>query len=104
MNPNTLCVGCMEDDSGDPLCPKCGRPFDLDPRNSLQLKPRTILRDQYLIGRALGHGGFGITYLAWDIGLETRLAVKEYMPAGVAGRTDRTKVMPLSDTAREEYE
>src|ERR1022692_5041745 len=30
--------------------------------------------------------------------------LKEYMPAGVAGRTDRTKVMPLSDTAREEYE
>ncbi len=34
--------------------PTCGRPFDLPPRSPLQLKPRTLLRDQYLIGRALG--------------------------------------------------
>jgi serine/threonine protein kinase len=87
MNPSTLCVGCMENDSGEAVCPKCGRPFDLAPQNALQLKPRTMLRDQYLIGRALGHGGFGITYLAWDLGLETRLAIKEYMPNGVAGRS-----------------
>ena len=63
-----------------------GSPFELLPKNSLQLKPRTVLRDQYLIWRALGHGGFGITYLAWDTNLEARLAVKEYMPNGVAGR------------------
>jgi serine/threonine protein kinase len=104
MKLETICVSCMEDDSGSPICPKCGAPFNLPVNNLLLLPPRTILREQYLIGRALGHGGFGITYLAWDIGLETRLAVKEYMPAGVAGRTDRTKAMPLSDTAREEYE
>ena len=54
----------MENDSGKAVCPKCGSPFDLSPKNALQLKPRTMLRDQYLIGRALGHGGFGITYLA----------------------------------------
>ena len=104
MKLETICVSCMEDDSGSPICPKCGAPFNLPVNNLLLLPPRTILREQYLIGRALGHGGFGITYLAWDIGLEARLAVKEYMPAGVAGRTDRTKAMPLSDTAKEEYE
>lgn len=105
MDPNKLCVGCMEDDSGEPVCPKCGAPFDLEPKNSLQLKPRTILREQYLIGRALGHGGFGITYLAWDIGLETKLAVKEYMPNGVAGRgSGETKVLAYSDATKQEFE
>ncbi|MGA3041725.1 MAG: protein kinase, partial [Bryobacteraceae bacterium] len=104
MNLATICVSCMEDDSGSPICPKCGAPFNPPVNNLLLLPPRTILRDQYLIGKALGHGGFGITYLAWDIGLDTRLAVKEYMPAGVAGRTDRIKAAPLSDTAKEEYE
>lgn len=99
-----ICVSCMEDDSGSPVCPKCGAPFQLPVNNLLCLPPRTILREQYLIGRALGHGGFGITYLAWDIGLQIRLAVKEYMPAGVATRMDRTKVAPLSGTATEEYE
>ena len=60
-----------------------------------------MLRDQYLIGRALGHGGFGITYLAWDIGLEARLAVKEYMPNGVAGRASGdTKVSAYSEQTK----
>jgi serine/threonine protein kinase len=104
MNLESICVSCMEDDSGSPVCPKCGSPFRPTVSNMLMLPPRTVLREQYLIGRALGHGGFGITYLAWDIGLETRLAVKEYMPNGVAGRTDQTKVVPFSDITRQEYE
>ena len=104
MKLETICVGCMEDDSGAPVCPKCGSPFQPTVNNMLMLPPRTVLREQYLIGRALGHGGFGITYLAWDIGLQTRLAVKEYMPNGVAGRTQQTKVVPFSDVTRQEYE
>src|ERR1039458_5881590 len=71
MKLETICVSCMEDDSGSPVCPKCGSPFNLPVNNLLLLPPRTTLHEQYLIGRALGHGGFGITSLAWDIGLET---------------------------------
>lgn len=105
MNTQTLCVGCMENDSGLPECPTCGRPFDLPPRSPLQLKPRTLLRDQYLIGRALGDGGFGITYLSWDLGLESRLAIKEYMPNGVAGRSGgESKVIPYTEQTKQEFE
>ncbi len=95
----------MENDSGEPVCPTCGRPFDLAPRSPLQLKPRSILHDQYLIGRALGDGGFGITYLSWDMGLESRLAIKEYMPNGVAGRSGgETKVVPYTEQTKQEFE
>ena len=87
MNLETMCISCMEDDSGAPICPKCGASAQIPHTNNLQLAPRTVLRQQYLIGRALGHGGFGITYLAYDIGLQSRLAIKEYMPSGVAGRS-----------------
>ena len=105
MDLNKICVGCMDNDTGDEVCPKCGAPFELSAKNTLQMKPRTILRDQYLIGRALGHGGFGITYLAWDIGLETKLAVKEYMPNGVAGRASgETKVLAYSEATKQEFE
>src|SRR5271155_6178506 len=105
MNLETICVSCMEDDSGSPVCPKCGSPFHSTVSNMLLLPPRTRLRDQYLIGRALGHGGFGITYLAWDIGLQARLAVKEYMPSGVAGRsTPSTLVHAFSERMKDEYE
>jgi serine/threonine protein kinase len=95
----------MENDSGLPECPTCGRAFDLPPRSPLQLKPRTLLHEQYLIGRALGDGGFGITYLAWDTGLESRLAIKEYMPNGVAGRSaGETKVVPYTEQTKQEFE
>jgi hypothetical protein len=57
------------------------------------------------VGRALGHGGFGVTYLAWDTGLATRLAVKEYLPHGVAGRAaNTTQVMAYSDSTKAEFE
>jgi serine/threonine protein kinase len=105
MNPDRLCMNCMEDDSGALVCPKCGKPFYLPALNSLQLPPRTTLHDQYLLGRALGHGGFGVTYLAWDIGLATRLAIKEFMPNGVAGRGGgMTEVVAYSEHTRAEFE
>src|ERR1700722_7000481 len=105
MNTQTLCVECMENDSGLPEGPTCGRPFDLPPRSPLQLKPRTLLHEQYLIGRALGDGGFGITYLSWDLGLESRLAIKEHMPKGVAGRSGgESKVVPHTEQTKQEFE
>jgi len=46
-----------------------------------------MIRDRYRIGRVLGQpGGFGVTYLAFDERLHTRVAIKEYMPRDVAGR------------------
>src|SRR5580698_534702 len=104
MNADTLCVNCMEDDSGSPTCPKCGAPFQLPHANLLLLAPRTLLHQQYVIGRPLGHGGFGVTYLAWDTGLQIRLAIKEYMPSGVAGRSTPHTVHPCSERMKDEYE
>jgi serine/threonine protein kinase len=40
----------------------------------------------------LGVGGFGIVYLAFDHALEREVAVKEYMPASMAGRTETLHV------------
>lgn len=105
MNVDKICVGCMQSDSGEPICPVCGRPFELEAQNPLQMRPRSMLHDQYLVGRALGHGGFGVTYLAWDVGLETRLAIKEYLPHGVAGRAaNTTQVMAYSENTKPEFE
>lgn len=48
---------------------------------------RTVLNDRFLVGRVLGRpGGFGITYLAWDMVLDTTAAIKEFLPLSSVSR------------------
>ena len=49
---------------------------------------------EYTIESMLGHGGFGITYLAHDRHLDTRVAIKEYFPADLAVREDIATLAP----------
>src|SRR5947207_5914100 len=55
------------------------------------LTPGTRL-DEFEIVRVLGTGGFGIVYLARDHVLLRDVAIKEYMPAALAGRGDQVAV------------
>ena len=50
----------------------------------------------YEIDGILGQGGFGITYLAHDINLNQRVAIKEYLPVDVAGRIENNEIQPVS--------
>jgi serine/threonine protein kinase/HAMP domain-containing protein len=49
---------------------------------------------EYRIDAVLGQGGFGITYLATDVHLNVKVAIKEYLPAGVAQRSSDKSVGP----------
>ncbi len=53
--------------------------------------------------QVLGVGGFGIVYLAFDHALEREVAVKEYMPAALAGRTETMHVSLRSQSDAETF-
>ena len=72
------CVSCMCD-IDSPVCPHCGYP-SRNPNAPHQLPVGTVLRGQYQVGKVLGQGGFGITYLGWDLNLDIPIAIKEYYP------------------------
>lgn len=69
------------------FCPHCGYIEDAAPESALHLPPGTVLQDKYLIGRAFGPGGFGIICLAYDLNLNIKRAIKEYLPQELAYRT-----------------
>jgi serine/threonine protein kinase len=84
---NILCMGCMNKRAEGDTCPFCGyRHLDNDVESSVYLAPGTILNDRYILGKVLGVGGFGITYIGFDPKLEVKLAVKEYFPRHISAR------------------
>ncbi len=87
MNAANLCLGCMEVNDSNVRCSHCGYQQGSGPESSHHLQPGTVLINKYLIGRVLGQGGFGITYLAWDTTLELKLAIKEFFPMGLVARS-----------------
>ena len=93
---NTLCMSCMHDKGHNALCPVCGYDERQYKGHPLYLKPRTILKNQYVIGMILGQGGFGITYIGQDLWLQKKVAIKEYLPAVLATRDVQTlTIIPL---------
>ena len=46
----------------------------------------TLDNGKYILGAVLGKGGFGITYLAYQPGLQARVAIKEYFPSDFVTR------------------
>lgn len=79
------CPGCMRMKEQSPLCEHCGCNDAID-NLPHQLPVGTMLHNQYQVGKALGQGGFGITYIGWDTALDNPVAIKEYYPGSVVNR------------------
>lgn len=61
--------------------------------------------ESYEISHVLGVGGFGVTYRAFDHTLQCDVAIKEYLPTGLAVRTpDGSTVTPKSENDAKNYQ
>lgn len=79
--PSTLCLNCMEGYIVGGRCNHCEKPNTDEGRPPHALPfGYSLKRGRYLLGRVLGNGGFGITYLAWDNAGRRRIAIKELCP------------------------
>ena len=99
MNAPNFCYHCMTPlPTGANACPHCGVDVDSVQNNANQLAVGSILAGTYLVGRTLGQGGCGITYIGYDINLDLRVAIKEYFPQGFVTRaqTGRGQITAVS--------
>ena len=101
----TRCYHCMGVTETCP-CPHCGYDPATGQASDYGLRPGAILNGKYVVGTILGQGGFGITYIGWDLALESKVAIKEYYPAGQVVRDNATGSVlhwlstPQSEAAR----
>lgn len=58
---------------------------------------------RYKILAVLGEGGFGITYRCHDTQLHRDVAIKEYLPSGLAIRQGDTQVLPRSTEVSKDF-
>ncbi len=97
-----FCPNCFERTTNG-VCPNCDYNIAALEYSHIELKPGTVLAGKYMIGRVLGIGGFGITYMGYDREKGKRYAIKEYMPKDVALRQSNNRVEPNSPTNKDIY-
>lgn len=97
------CMGCMEEfDESVTLCPHCGYEEGTSPLEVYHMAPGSILAGKYIIGKTLGYGGFGVTYIGYDAELERKVAVKEYLPGEFSTRVPGQTRVTVYDGERGE--
>ena len=104
MNKPDICMSCMQPLNGYDVCAHCGWQRTDQQSDPCHLPMGTVLANRYIIGKSLGAGGFGITYVAWDDTLKQKIAVKEYYPAGLASRIPgEAEVVVFSGSKKDQY-
>lgn len=97
------CPYCMAELTG-PYCIRCGKRAD-EVQNGFNLPVGTTLcRQRYVVGRVLGQGGFGVTYLGRDTWLNRAVAIKEYVPSCCSYRDKKSQwIVPFPEQAHQEF-
>lgn len=100
------CLGCMEEYQDEfHMCPLCGYEEGTPPQEPYHMLPGTILSGKYLVGKVLGFGGFGVTYIGYDRKLERKVAIKEYLPGEYSTRMPgTTEVLTHGEEKAEQFQ
>lgn len=74
------CIYCFAKKDTAGICPECGYDNGLCNPPGWWLSPGTVLKGRYVVGRHLNSTPTELTYLGWDLRLETKIEVVEYFP------------------------
>ena len=92
-----ICYNCFREKGDSSVCPHCRYDAAASKGRFPTALPAGIdIGKDFILGRVLGQGGFGITYIAWDRKNNLRVAIKEYFPDSMAARDGTRKVTPYT--------
>ncbi|MBQ6154096.1 MAG: protein kinase [Ruminococcus sp.] len=100
-----LCPNCFQPlDANTKFCPNCGFSGQSNQEKyPVAIPAGTILAGRYIVGKVLGQGGFGITYLALDYQTKEKVALKEYFPETMVTRTEALTVSSYAGDREENF-
>ena len=101
---SAVCYNCFQTKPSGGVCPFCGHDPAKEKSYPLALTQGSILNGRYIVGRVIGQGGFGITYIAQDYQTKERVAIKEYLPSEFAGRSGNNSIQAFSGDQEENFE
>ena len=88
------CYNCFVMRAGGGICPHCGYDPEWDKNKHPNALPHgSVLAGRYVVGRVLGQGGFGVTYIALERSTNQKKAIKEYLPTSMAHRMPGTALV-----------
>lgn len=86
-----LCLGCMQKNNGEPVCPFCG--FDKATEQNAPFLPlgAELQNGNYVIGKKISNNAEGAKYIGFSKAMNSSVIVSEFMPAGICGRANGKK-------------
>ena len=102
-----ICYNCFNEiPDGAGTCPHCGSSADLwnGDKYPYALPCGSVLNGKYIVGRVLGLGSIGITYIGQQYDTKQLVAIKEYYPGAIATRNALHFVIPFRKDKSGDYE
>ena len=102
VNGHTLCSLCFSEIlPGSRGCNHCQKVSNKEKYPSV-LREESVLAGRYSVGKVLGKGGFGVTYLCYDLVMNKKVAIKEFFPDSIACRTTESGTVSAMDSTQTE--
>ncbi len=101
-----LCMGCMNQvEDNVTTCPYCGYNETADEQEAYYLAPGTIIGGKYIVGKAMGYGGFTVSYIGMDAEKNRKVTIKEYLPSDLTTRSQgENEITIYSGDALQQFE